>query len=63
MNADLIKMIEENPDTLITLQSNEKILVDEKAEDVVRKVLEYARAIRMPSDYLNEFKEGMSSRQ
>lgn len=52
LNADQIKFIEETPDTLITLSNNEKLLVDESSKDVVLRVLEYARAIRQPSDYL-----------
>jgi len=52
LNADQIKIVEGSPDTLITLTNNEKLLVDESVEDVVRLVLGYARAIRQPTDFL-----------
>lgn len=52
LNADLIKVIEETPDTVITLLNNEKILVQEKSAEVLRKVIDYARVIRRPSDLL-----------
>ena len=46
VNAELIKFIEDTPETLITLQNNEKILVKETSEEVVKKAIEYARSIR-----------------
>jgi flagellar protein FlbD len=46
VNAELIKFVEETPDTVITLRDNEKILVRESADAVVAKAIEYARAIR-----------------
>ncbi len=46
LNAELIKFIEEVPDTIITLRDGEKILVAEDADTVVDRALEYARHIR-----------------
>jgi len=46
VNAELIKFVEETPDTVITLRDNEKILVKERADAVVARAIEYARAIR-----------------
>ncbi len=46
VNAELIKFVEETPDTVITLRDNEKILVKERADTVVAKAIEYSRAIR-----------------
>jgi flagellar protein FlbD len=46
INAELIKFVEETPDTLITLRDNEKVLVKDSADQVVGKVIEYARAVR-----------------
>jgi flagellar protein FlbD len=54
INADVIKYIEETPDTVITLMNNEKILVDETIGDVVASVIDYARCIRRPIDYLSQ---------
>lgn len=46
LNAELIKFIEEVPDTIITLRDGEKILVAEDADTVVDRALEYARHTR-----------------
>ncbi|MCC8189510.1 MAG: flagellar FlbD family protein, partial [Planctomycetes bacterium] len=40
VNAELIKFVEEVPDTIITLRDGEKILVLESADDVVGKSIE-----------------------
>jgi flagellar protein FlbD len=54
LNAEQIKLIEETPDTVITLLNNDKMLVNESAREVVEKVLLYARSIRQPVDYLSQ---------
>lgn len=46
LNAELIKFIEETPDTVITLVTNERVIVRESAEEVVRRAVSYAREIR-----------------
>ena len=46
LNAELIKFVEEVPDTIITLQGGEKVLVGETADMVVEKSLAYARSTR-----------------
>ena len=46
VNAELIQFMEETPDTVITLVSDEKIVVKEKIDEVVRRVVEYARSVR-----------------
>jgi flagellar protein FlbD len=46
VNAELIRFIEQTPDTMITLTSGDKLLVKEKMEDVVRRAIDYARSIR-----------------
>ncbi len=45
MNSDLIKIVESNPDTVITLISGDKVLVHESAEEVVSRVIEFRRAV------------------
>lgn len=54
LNADQIKLVEETPDTLITLINSEKILVDDSLKDVIKKTIHFARTIRTPADYLSE---------
>jgi flagellar protein FlbD len=41
LNADLIESIESTPDTVITLNSGKKIMVKDRLEDVVKKILRY----------------------
>lgn len=46
VNAELIKMIEATPDTLLTLTNGEHMMVRESVADVVAKAIDYAREIR-----------------
>lgn len=46
VNADLVKFVEETPDTIITLRDGEKILVKESADEVVLRIRDYMRSIR-----------------
>ena len=46
LNAELIKTIEETPDTLITLTSGDRIMVRESRQEVVDRAIDYARQIR-----------------
>ncbi len=46
VNADVIRSIEENPDTTITLVNGDHIIVREPMADLVRKSIEYGRHLR-----------------
>ena len=46
LNADLIKMLESTPDTIITLISGDTMIVRESVEEVVRRAIDYQRQIR-----------------
>ena len=46
LNAELIKMIESTPDTIITLINGDTVIVRESMEEVVRRAVDYARQIR-----------------
>lgn len=46
LNAELIQTIESTPDTVITLVNDKKFIVEEAAEEVVRRVMKYRRALR-----------------
>lgn len=52
LNAELIRTIEENPDTVITLVSGEHMVVKEPMRQVVEKAVEYGRSLRrmLPRD-------------
>jgi flagellar protein FlbD len=45
LNSDLIKFVEQSPDTVITLVSGEKIVVREKAQDVLDRVVQFRRSV------------------
>lgn len=50
LNADLIRYVEERPDTFVTLVSGERIVVTEKMDDVVDKAIDYQqRKAMLPS--------------
>lgn len=46
LNAELIRSIEEKPDTVITLTTGERVVVREPSRDVVNKAIEYGRRLR-----------------
>lgn len=45
LNAELIETIEETPDTVITLTSGKKILVEENMRQIVNLAIDYKRTI------------------
>lgn len=45
VNSDLIKFVENAPDTVLTLITGEKILVRESADEVVRRVIDFRRSV------------------
>ena len=45
INSDLIKFIEQAPDTVITLVTGEKVVVRESAEEVMRRIVEFRKAV------------------
>ncbi len=46
VNADLIRSIEENPDTTITLLNGDHIIVQEPMAEIVDRAVEYGRNLR-----------------
>ena len=46
LNAELIQTIESTPDTVITLVNEKKFIVEEAADEVVRRVMKYRRALK-----------------
>ncbi len=47
INAELIRTIEERPDTTIVLINGETFIVRERLDDVVAKAVEYGRMVRV----------------
>jgi len=46
LNAELIRSVEETPDTTITLVSGDRMLVQETMREVVERAVEYGRSLR-----------------
>lgn len=46
LNAELIRLVEESPDTVVTLVSGDKYVVRERMAEVVAKSVEYGRVLR-----------------
>jgi flagellar protein FlbD len=45
VNSDLIEHIEATPDTILSMANGQKIVVLESAEEIIRKVIAFRRAI------------------
>jgi flagellar protein FlbD len=48
VNAELIKFVEQNPDTVIALVTGDKLVVREAAPEVMRRVIAYRRTLLHP---------------
>lgn len=48
INAELIEFVESTPDTIVTLTTGRKIIVQEPMEEVIARVIEYQRRIHQP---------------
>ncbi len=46
VNAELIRYVENTPDTMITLVSGDKFMVKESLEEVVQLAIDYGRQLR-----------------
>jgi flagellar protein FlbD len=45
VNSDLIKFVEQSPDTIVTLITGEKIVVRETVDQILALVVEFRRAV------------------
>lgn len=41
INSDLIEFIEETPDTVISMTTGKKVIVEETAEQIIEKIINY----------------------
>jgi flagellar protein FlbD len=56
LNSDLIKTAEESPDTMLTLISGEKLIVRERCQEVIERVLTYrARLLACVATHLPDY--------
>ncbi|WP_369018085.1 flagellar FlbD family protein [Thermatribacter velox] len=54
VNSDLIETIEATPDTVITLVTGKKYVVQEKVEEVIEKIIEFRRKSGMARILISE---------
>jgi flagellar protein FlbD len=45
VNCDLIKFLENTPDTVLTLISGEKVVVRETVEEIISRIVDYRRRL------------------
>ncbi len=45
VNSDLIEFVEETPDTVITFTNNDRIVVQERMDEIIEKIVQYRRLI------------------
>ncbi len=45
VNSDLIKFVEQSPDTFVTLITGEKIVVREKSDEILARIVEFRRSV------------------
>jgi flagellar protein FlbD len=45
LNSDLIEHVEATPDTVISLTTGQKLVVLESVDEIVRRVIEFRRAV------------------
>jgi flagellar protein FlbD len=50
VNCDLVEMIEFTPHAVLSLTTGEKVIVDETRDDLLRKIIEYKRAVHHRSE-------------
>ena len=50
VNATLVRFVEATPDTIISLTTGEKVVVQESVDEVIRRCIDYGRAIRSIAD-------------
>ncbi|AEE91375.1 Flagellar protein FlbD [Tepidanaerobacter acetatoxydans Re1] len=45
LNAELIESVESTPDTVVTLTTDKKLVVLEKKDEIINKVIQYKKRI------------------
>ena len=54
VNSDLIEVVEETPDTVVTLTTGKKLIVKESRQQIKNLVLSYKRKIYIEKETLEE---------
>jgi flagellar protein FlbD len=45
VNSDLIEYIEETPDTVLTLTNNDRVVVQERMDEIIDKIVHFRRQV------------------
>lgn len=45
INAELIETVEATPDTVITLSTGKKVVVRERVDEIIARILDYRRSV------------------
>lgn len=53
INAELIETLEPGPETMVHLATGNKIVVREKSDEIVAKVVEYRKAVNSSGKTIN----------
>lgn len=53
VNAELIETLEPGPQTVVHLATGNKVLVCEKADEIISKVVEYRKAVNAAGKVVN----------
>jgi len=48
LNAEKIRYVESTPDTVVCTDHGDKMMVKESMQEVIRRSMDYSRAIRKP---------------
>jgi flagellar protein FlbD len=62
LNPDLIQEMETTPDTVLTLRSGVRIVVQDTPERVIDEIVEFKRRILDPQELLNSVSRGSRER-
>ena len=57
VNAELIETVQSTPDTLLSFTTGRSLVVEESAEEVVRRIIRYRRRINTTSTTFELFDE------
>lgn len=50
VNSDMIEFVESTPDTILTLTDGKKVIVREKPDDVIERIVSFRRRVIQPGD-------------
>ena len=63
VNAELIESVEGHPDTVISLATGNRFVIQESVTEVIQRVVEYRKSVYVGAAYLPEFLRGEKERK